>query len=207
MVKLLPCRRTWKQFLPFWPDARHAGLVHDNWRLRDGATVTLRPARATDAALIQDMVRGLSAESRYHRFFYPLHEVPPDLLARFTLAEPAQAMTLLATVTEDGRETAVAMAQYVAEGCPAYCDFAVVVTDARQRNGLATRMLRALIRVARSAGIERMEGDVLAENEPMRRLMLGMGFRLERHPDGAYLRKAWKQLSMPNRRAGAATAA
>ncbi|GIZ51327.1 GNAT family N-acetyltransferase [Noviherbaspirillum aridicola] len=195
MPTLLPCLRARRRLLPFWPDARAGGQVHDNWRLRDGVTVRLRPARPQDAGLIQAMIRRLSMESRYHRFFYPLHELPPELLARFTQAEPTRAMNLIATVIEDGREVAIGMAQYVADGYPQHADFAVVVSDERQRNGIATRMIRALIRVARGAGIEKIQGDVLAENEPMRALMMGMGFRLERHPEDVLLRKAWKQLA------------
>lgn len=195
MVKLLPCLLLRRRLLPFWPDARAAGRVHDNWLLPDGAAVRMRPARPDDAGLIQDMVRKLSTESRYHRFFYPLHELPPDLLERFTQADPTRAMTLLATLCEQGQEKVIAMAQYVADGYPRHCDFAVVVADDRRRSGLATRLLRALVRVARGAGIERMQGDVLAENEPMRALMLAMGFRLARHPEDVLLRKAWKQLA------------
>lgn len=197
MTSQLPCLRTRRRLLPFWPDARAGGRVHDNWRLRDGATVRLRPAGPQDAGLIQAMVRKLSMESRYHRFFYPLHELPPDLLDRFTQADPARAMTLLATVTEAESESVIGMAQYVADGYPQHADFAVVVADERQRNGIATRMIRALIRVARGAGIARLQGDVLAENEPMRALMLEMGFKLEQHPEDVLLRKASKRLSPP----------
>lgn len=205
MLHLLPRLRARKPLLPFWPDDRAAGQVHDNWRLRDGVTVRLRPARAQDAGLIQAMVRKLSTESRYHRFFYPLHELPPDLLDRFTRAEPTGAMNLLATVIEDGKENVIGMAQYVADGYPRHADFAVVVADERQRSGIATRMIRALVRVARGAGIERIQGDVLAENEPMRALMMEMGFRLERHPEDVLLRKAWKQLAPAGRGAKPAT--
>lgn len=198
MLTLLSRLQTRRRLLPFWPDDRAAGQVHDTWRLRDGSTVRLRPARSLDAGLIQDMVRGLSMESRYHRFFYPLHELPPELLDRFTRAEPTGAMNLLATQMRDGREHVIGMAQYVAEGYPEHADFAVVVADERQRNGIATRMVRALVRVARGAGIGRIQGDVLAENEPMRALMMEMGFRVERHPEDVLLRKAWKQLGPKN---------
>jgi RimJ/RimL family protein N-acetyltransferase len=148
---------------------------------------------------VQALVRGLSMKSRYQRFFYPVHELTPDLLARFTHNDPAQAMTLLAVTGVNGRETAIGMAQYAIGDRTGRYEFAVVVADAWQREGIATRLIRALIRIARAAGIERIEGDILADNAPMLRLMLGMGFTLTGHQDGAYLRKASKLLSLAER--------
>jgi acetyltransferase len=184
----------WKKYLPF---THVEGEVRDSWRLQDGTTVSLRPVRAEDGLLIQELVRGLSLPSRYHRFFYPLHELPPDMLARFTQADPRGAMTLLAVIRENGREAAIAMAQYVADGYPEHCDFAVVVADRWQRHGIGRRLIQTLVCMARAAGIRRIEGDVLAENEAMRRLMLSMGFTLGRHEDGAYLWKVSKVLEAP----------
>jgi RimJ/RimL family protein N-acetyltransferase len=179
----------WKFHLPFGRQT-----VRDTWRLRDGTAVTLRAARANDGELIQQLVRGLSLESRYQRFFYPVHELTPDMLARFTHNASAEAITLLAVVRQHGRETAIAMAQYVADRYPDSCDFAVVVADEWQRFGLGERLVRTLVCIARAAGIARIEGDILAENEGMKRLMLKLGFRVTHHADGAYLRKVWKAL-------------
>lgn len=195
MRKLLPTPIDWKQYLPL--RSTRSREVHDTVRLQDGTAVILRGARADDGELIQQLVRGLSMQSRYQRFFYPLHELPSDMLARFTNNVPSESMTLLAVIHRDGREVAIAMAQYVADGYPEYCDFAVVVADAWQRNGLGKRLIQSLTCIARAAGIERMQGDMLAENEAMRRLMLNMGFQLRQHADGAYLRKASKELAVP----------
>lgn len=189
----------WKSHLRFGssPSALQTGEVRDTWRLRDGTAVTLRAVRQEDGVSIQEFVRGLSMRTRYHRFFSPIHELAPELLERFTLRDPKSAITLLATTQHDGREAVVAMGQYVAEDYPASCDFAVVVADDLQRGGLGTRLIQTLICIARAAGIHRIEGDILAENEPMRRLMRQMGFTLMRHDDGPALRKVVKELDVP----------
>jgi acetyltransferase len=173
--------------------------THDLWRARNGSAITLRAAAPDDGPAVQALVRGLSMKSRYQRFFYPVHELTPDLLARFTHNDPAQAMTLLAVTGARGQEAVIGMAQYVMGDHTGRCEFAVVIADAWQREGIATRLICALIRIARAAGIERIEGDVLADNVPMLQLMLGMGFTLAAHQDGAYLRKASKLLSPPER--------
>lgn len=171
--------------------------AHDVWRLKDGSTVMLRAVRPDDGEKIQDLVQGLSIQSRYRRFFSPIRRLMPTMLNRFIGADPMQAITLLAVVQDSGEEISVGMAQYVAEPYPERCEFAVVVSDAWQRRGIATRLIQNLICLARTAGIERFEGDVLAENEPMRRMLTGMGFTINPHPDGAYLIRAEKELAAP----------
>lgn len=198
MHSLVPFRFDWKQILPF--TVRHTVRgkddVHDIWRLHDGSAVTLRAARADDGPLMQELVRGLSLQSRYQRFFYPLRELTPDMLARFTQHDLKAAMTLLALARQNGRQVAVAMAQYVADPYPQRCDFTVVVADAWQGHGLGTRLIQTLACIAHAAGIGRIEGDILTENEAMQRLVSRMGFGLTQHEDGAYLMKASKELGM-----------
>lgn len=198
MRTLVPFHFNWKQYLPFtFHGSDHGGSdVHDTWRLHDGSAITLRAVRADDGPLMQQLVRGLSLQSRYQRFFYPLHELTPDLLARFTQCDPKGAMTLLALARQNGRQVAVAMAQYVADPYPQRCDFAVVVADAWQGHGLGTRLIQTLACIAHAAGIGRIEGDILTENEAMQRLVSRMGFELTQHEDGAYLMKASKELGM-----------
>lgn len=194
MFNLLPFPLDWKLYLPFRAPSHE---VHDTWRLADGTTVTLRGARADDGELIQDPVRGLSVKSRYQRFFSPIHELTPRMLERFTRNVPAEAMTLLAVIREDGREIAIAMAQYVADPFPSRCDFGVVVADKWQHGGLGRKLIEAFVCIARTAGFEKIEGDVLAENRPIQRLMLDMGFMLKQHPEGPDLIKVSKRLAAP----------
>jgi GNAT superfamily N-acetyltransferase len=169
----------------------------DRWQLADGRPIAIRAARPDDGPLMQALVRGLSETSRYQRFFYPLHELPEGTLAHFVHADPLHEMTLLAVVQQDGREIAVGMAQYVADWPHTSCEFALVVADAWQRKGIAARLLRNLVCMARAAGLERIEGEILADNVGMRLLLGKLGFAIGPHPDGGYLRKTWQALDMP----------
>jgi len=195
MFNLLPFPLDWKHVLPF--RIAPSREVHDTWRLMDGTVVTLRGARADDGELIQELVRGLSVKSRYQRFFSPIHELTPRMLERFTRNVPEEAMTLLAVIRQDDREIPIAMAQYVADPFPVRCDFGVVVADEWQRGGLGRKLIQALICLGREAGFERIEGDVLAENRPIQRLMLDLGFMLKQHPEGPNLTKVSMRLVAP----------
>lgn len=186
----------WRQYLQFGRKLQPRE-IHDSWRLANGKSIRIRAVRPDDGPLMQQLVASLSLTSRYRRFFYPIHELTPDMLARFTQADPMHALTLLAVVRDGDSEVAVGMAQCMVDSSPRQADFALVVSDEWQRTGIATRLLRNLICIARAAGIERMEGDVLAENEPMLRLLVGMDFVFEPHPDGAYLTRACRDLVSP----------
>jgi acetyltransferase len=55
-------------------------------------------------------------------------------------------------------------------------EFALVVGDAHQRQGLGRHLLQRLIDVARERGVRRLTGLVLSENGPMLALTGSLGF-------------------------------
>jgi len=174
-----------------------SNLPFERGRLKDGRSVTLRAARADDAARMQALVRSLSPRTRYLRFFNPLRELPPALLDSFTHADPRNEMTLVAYLDVEGRETLIGMGQYFSDNYPAQCEFALLVADGYQGEGLGSRLLRNLVCIAVEAGIETMEGELLDENLAMRRVAQANGFTLSRHPREAYLLRAHKTLAPP----------
>jgi len=64
--------------------------------MRGGGEYTVRPVQPDDAQMLQDLVQGLSKESRYFRFVSSMHELPPAMLARFTLIDYDREMALVA---------------------------------------------------------------------------------------------------------------
>lgn len=188
-------RRWLTRLLPHFRTPQPEREVRGTWRARDGAVITLRVAHRRDAALIQALVRGLSMQSRYHRFFFPLRELPPDLLERFVRIDVTRNVSLLATTGCGDDETVIAMGQYAVGDEWHRAEFGVVVADAWRHAGLGGRMLDALASVAHAAGIERLEGDVLAENTAMLGLLEKQGFAVRAHPDGPHLVRAAKRLN------------
>jgi acetyltransferase len=92
-------------------------------------------------------------------------------------------LALVATLEQDGRETALGIARYVRDLDGKGCDFALVVADAFQGRGVGIGLMTALIDAARRVGVERVHGDVLAGNAPMLALMARLGFEAHMHPD------------------------
>ena len=173
------------------------GLSADAWRLRDGSAAVIRPATAADADAIQALVRSLSPQTRYQRFFNGVRELSPQWLARFTHAQPRGDVSLLASIAGEDRETLVGMAQYSADPFPERCDFALLVADPWQGKGLGKRLLHNLECIARAAGIHAIEGEVLAHNSVMLGLVRALGYRARRHPESALTLHVARPLAEP----------
>jgi acetyltransferase len=180
---------------------RYPASLIDRVTLDDGRSVLVRPVLPQDAELQQQFVRALSPTSRYRRFHGPLRELSADTLDYLTQVDYRAHLALLAeTFDADGEEVQVAEARWVlrvadGDGLDAgVADFAIAVADAWQGRGLGSRMLEALVRSARDAGVRRLEGSVLAENDPMRGLMRARGWHVRRDPAEAHLLVAWLDL-------------
>lgn len=152
-------------------------------QLRFGVDVTIRPIRPEDAPLEMTFVKNLSFQSKYFRFMHGVRELTPKMLARFTQIDYDVEMALIAISSENGTDTQVGVARYVTNVDRTSCEFAVVVADAWQEQGIAFRLMKALIQCAREKGLQSMEGFVLAENTTMLAFCRRMGFDLEDDPE------------------------
>lgn len=166
------------------PYPRH--LVRQAY-LADGRPITIRPIRPEDAEAEQNFVRGLSDEARQFRFMYSLKELTPQMLAQFTQIDYSREMALVAVIDENGKPVQHGVARYVINPDGTSCEFAIVVSDKLQHQGLGTRMMQALMDAARDHGLKVMEGTVLADNKGMLQLMSDLGFRVRRSHEDADL--------------------
>lgn len=170
-----------------------ADLV-EQFSLRDGARVTIRPIRAQDIDIERAFVRGLSAESRYFRFLHTMRELDEPTLARLTNIDYDREMALVAVVCENGLEMQVGVARYAVDGSSRSCEFAVAVADNWQGKGIGLRLMRKLMHAARERGLETMEGWVLHGNQAMLALAAALGFRPEPIPGDASTRRVVRDL-------------
>jgi acetyltransferase len=165
--------------------------------LRNGERVTVRPIRPEDAEIEQAFVKHLSPEARYFRFMNAVSELTPQMLARFTQIDYDREMAFVAVTGDEGSETEVAVARYITNPDAISCEFALVVADAWQRQGLGRRLMTQLIEVARRKRLATMSGDILAANQPMLGLLTELGFSIGPCPGEPGLRRATLALARP----------
>lgn len=147
--------------------------------LRDGRVCQLRAIRPDDAEALQALVAGLSPQSRYNRFAATLTELPPTLLARFTLIDYEREMALVALLGD----AIVGVARYTLNPGGRSAEFALLVADAVAGQGLGRRLMEALMAVAREQGLAQLDGLVLRQNDAMLKLVRGLGFAVQAYDD------------------------
>jgi FixJ family two-component response regulator len=164
----------------------------------DGIQVAYRVIKPEDEAIEQAFVRGLSHTSSRRRFFSPLKQLSPRMLEYFTHYNYPDSFAVIATIRVDDEERQIAVARYAPTKLDGVAEFAIVVADEWQGRGIATYLLSALTTAAAIAGLNRLEGLVMDENEPMIKLAHAMGFTVERSTDDTSIFLVTKVLGSPN---------
>jgi acetyltransferase len=147
-----------------------------HWQMPDGTDVLIRPIRPEDAEMEQEFVRKLSPESKYFRFMESIHELPQELLVRFTQLDYSRDLAFIATTKRDGQEVELGVARYMTNPDAESGEIGMVVADEWQNKGIGTKLMSCIIEAARERGFSMLEGDVLANNPKMLHLMSKLGF-------------------------------
>jgi len=67
-------------------------------------------------------------------------------------------------------------------------EFAMLISDVYQGQGIGTEMLQRLVEIAKSEGMDRVVGDILPENSNMLRVAKQLGFKLKHIPGEGIVR-------------------
>jgi GNAT superfamily N-acetyltransferase len=132
---------------------------------------------------MQAALRAMSDESRYSRFMSATRELSPKMLDKAVRPDAERELQLVAVARDGEHEKIVGGARYAAAPGSRDCEFAMMLSDGWQGQGLARQLLEALMRVARVRGFERMEGYILHSNTPMLGLAKRLGFIPVENPD------------------------
>jgi acetyltransferase len=148
----------------------------ESFQLADGTRATIRAIRPDDAPRIQAGFSELSAESIYYRFLSTITGLSDAEAARLATVDYENRMALVATLMGDEGERIIAVARY-ARSAPAsdQAEFAVVVGDHYQKQGLARMMLKHIARYARQHGIHIFTGTINGGNLRMRQFVKNCG--------------------------------
>ncbi|MBW9268159.1 MAG: bifunctional acetate--CoA ligase family protein/GNAT family N-acetyltransferase [Candidatus Thiodiazotropha sp. (ex. Lucinisca nassula)] len=152
-------------------------------QLPNGINIVIRPIRPEDADLEQNFTRQLSNEAKYFRFMSSIQELTPEMLTRFTQIDYHNEMALIAVTEDEHHEVELGVARYVINPDKRSCEFALVVADEWQRQGIGHKLMNHLMEIARDRGLERMEGEVLSNNFKMLDLMKSLYFQVTPYPE------------------------
>src|ERR1041385_8507804 len=151
--------------------------------MKDGTDVTIRPIRPEDEPMMVRFHETLSEESVYYRYFQILQlgqRIAHERLTRQCFIDYNRDMALVAERRDpefDTREILGVGRLNKVHGAN-QAEVAVIVSDAVQRQGLGTQLVRSQIEVARGENIDRLLAAVLPENRGMVQVFENLGFQL-----------------------------
>ena len=152
-----------------------------HWTLGDGTPVTIRPIRPEDEPLMVQFHGTLSERSVYLRYFGNLtlaRRTEHARLTRMCYIDYDREMALV--VERNNAATAeraiVGVGRLIKEHARNEAEWAVVVSDAYQRQGIGSELLRRLLAIARDERLSRISAEILPENYGVRRMAEKLGF-------------------------------
>lgn len=154
------------------------------WKLRDGRPVTIRPIRAEDEPLVKEMMPGLSEETMRVRFFVAPAEIGHMMLMKFCNVDYDRELAMVVELTEDERRKIIGGGRLIAEPDTGSGQFALLISDSFQKQGIGEKILDVLIGIAQDKALHEIYGIVLSENSKMLGLAAKMGFKPRRLPGG-----------------------
>jgi acetyltransferase len=146
-----------------------------------GLEVFIRPIKPEDAPLLVGLFDTLSPTSIYYRFFGPLKALPHWMLVRFTQVDYDREIDLVALAeTTGGQERMLATARVISDPDGKRAEFAILVGEPWQGEGVGATLLSRCLAIARERGIETVWGIVLRENTGMLALGKKLGFKVSK---------------------------
>ena len=154
----------------------------DLWRPHSGTAIHIRPIRPEDEPLMVAFHQRLSEDTVYQRYFSTLkldHRIAHARLSRLCFIDYDREMALVAEVSEaGGAQTIIGVGRLIKMHGSGEAEFALLVSDAWQGQGLGTELLRRLIVVARDKQISRITASILPTNHAMQSICRELGFAI-----------------------------
>ena len=125
----------------------------------------------------------MSEESVYHRYFSALklsQRIAHERLTRICFNDYDREIALVAElkVPKGEPKKILGVGRLSKLHGLAEAEFAVLVSDEWQRQGLGTELLRRLIEIGRDEKLARLIGQILAENHAMQHICRKVGFKV-----------------------------
>jgi len=172
------------------------------WMMKDGSTVNIRPIRAEDESRMVEFHKMLSDATVYLRYFQVQRlesRAAHERLIRKCFLDYDREMAIVAErINQDtGDQELLGVGRLVRQPDEQEAELAVVVADRWQRAGLGTELVKRLVQIARTEGIQRIHAEILSENAPMIALAKRFQFQLVRDE---YLKSLTATLSLDSSR-------
>jgi acetyltransferase len=154
------------------------------WSLRGGEQIDIRPIRPEDEPMMVKFHESLSERTVYQRYLQMLNlsqRTAHERLTRICFIDYSRQIALVAQRVDPktGEPEIIGVGRLQGIGGDE-AEFAIVISDEEQKQGLGTELLRRLIDIGKREGVKAIMADILAENTVMQKIAEKLGFKMQR---------------------------
>jgi acyl-CoA hydrolase/RimJ/RimL family protein N-acetyltransferase len=143
--------------------------------LKDGQTVSIRPARASDVHGLQDLFYSLPPQDILTRFFAKISALPYKEAQHLCNVDYENEMAFVAVSGERENETIIGSCCYFVDHSENLGEVAYMIRHEWQSHGLGSLLQETMTAYARKMGLRGFKADILSENTKMIRLFQKVG--------------------------------
>ncbi|MFW9984435.1 MAG: GNAT family N-acetyltransferase [Candidatus Odinarchaeota archaeon] len=154
------------------------------WKLKNGQPVVVRPIRVEDESMMLELFRSFSSDTVRYRFFHIICDMPHEELVRYCSIDFVAELAFVAEIEERGRKQLIGVVRLCLEQKDKTGEFAVVIADRWQKQGLGRRLVEYIIDISKSKKMKSIYGIILSDNVRMIRLVKSLGFQIKSLGDG-----------------------
>ncbi len=135
--------------------------------LKDGGKVLLRPIKPEDEPMWHAMLDACSRESLWFRFRHIFKESAHEMATRFCFIDYDRELAIVAEIEEDGERKLIGVGRLVADADQRDAEYAVLVADAWQDEGLGSVLTDFCLEFAEKWGVGRVWAETTTNNPRM----------------------------------------
>jgi GNAT superfamily N-acetyltransferase len=157
--------------------------------LKNGIPVVIRAVQPNDKEKINEAFKHLDRDTIYARYFRYKTHLTDEELEWATELDFENDVALVVTVQNETQEVVIGGARYSviasAPEAPRRAEIAFTVEEDYQGQGIASRLLQHMVRIARETGIAFFDAEVLSYNKAMLSVFERSGLPIQRkYEDG-----------------------
>ncbi len=163
------------------------------WTLKDQSAATIRPIRPEDEPLMVKFHETLTERSVYQRYFQPINLADRIAHERLTCIcfndyDREIALVVERANPKSGAPEILGVGRLSKIPFHSEAEFAILIADAYQRQGMGSELLRLLLKIARQEKIAVVRAKIHPENHEMRRICERLKFHLVEAKDEPLIR-------------------
>lgn len=147
-------------------------------KTKNNKKVLLRPIIPEDEELEEEMFTNMSETTQKFRFFGTIKEVTHELLTRYTQIDYDREMAIIALTEEENKKKMAGVVRVINDPFGHSAEFAIVIADPYQKNGIGNDMMDFIIEISKKRGIKKLYAYYLRENKIIEKMFEKRGFKI-----------------------------